>query len=187
MNFILLYFIYFISSISGQSKPRSICYSKGTENELRINTYTAWANNVKNLQNICTRETFEILDANNCGDFIPNPVNFGDFLQLVNILVSTAYDDNLWYVRLGGVSTDFSGVIPYKKPGKNEEKKELKENINLNKNNGVGMLDVLVVKNSSFSIRVFDRDGSRLLLSSQQLSKVAKRILIIFHFRTLNH
>lgn len=174
----------------GQSKPRSICDAKGTDNELRMNTYTPWATNVRSLENSCTVDVFEQLKCRGCADFIPNPASFRDFLQLVDRLVSMAYDDNCWYVRIGGVSTDFTGVIPNKKPDKKSRTISTRSPVTTvggtgtgrdgargGWNNGVGQLDVLIVRNSSYSIRVFDRDGPRIIDSIKQLKTVRTYIV----------
>ena len=157
-----------------------------------MNTYTPWATNVKLLEKSCLIQTFEILQAQGCGDFIPNPANFRDFMLLVHKLISVSMDDNAWYVRLGGVSTDYSNVVPFDKKlkvveklsekNKNENNSHLNDNNNDNKNendyqnskyNGIEQLDLLVIQNSTFSIRVFDRDDTRLVESKLQLAKVS--------------
>ena len=109
-----------------------------------MNTYTPWATNVKLLEKSCLIQTFEILQAQGCGDFIPNPANFRDFMLLVHKLISVSMDDNAWYVRLGGVSTDYSNVVPFDKKlkvveklsekNKNESNSHHNDNNNDNKN-----------------------------------------------------
>ena len=88
------------------------------------------------------------------------------------------------------VSTDYTDVIPYK-----EAKTVLKisetnsidiNNYNNNignyensKYNGIEILDILVIENSTFSMRVFDSDFSRLAESRLQMKKVS---CIYFYF-----
>ena len=130
-----------------------------------------------------------MLKASGCGDFIPNPLDFRDFVRLVQRLITVSMDHNAWYVRLGGVSTDYTDVIPYKEAKtvlKVSESNSIDNNNNNNDNNnnnignyenskynGIEILDILVIENSTFSMRVFDSDFSRLAESRLQMKKVS--------------
>ena len=132
-----------------------------------------------------------MLKASGCGDFIPNPLDFRDFVRLVQRLITVSMDHNAWYVRLGGVSTDYTDVIPYKEAKtvlKISERYSIDNNNNNNndignyensKYNGIEILDILIIENSTFSMRVFDSDFSRLAESRLQMKKVS---CIYFYF-----
>ena len=162
------------------------------------------------------------MKADNCTNYIPNPVNFRDFIRLVGLLASVSREDNLWHLRLGGVNTDFKGVIPYKnteipgKPGKagksgkgekeekavavvkvDEEKArsimDIANGMNIMhdfiggegdrvRRGGVGQLDLLIVQNSSFSIRVLDRDVARIVQSVEAFQQVTSLRVTQHHF-----
>ena len=157
-----------------------------------MNTYTPWATNVKSLEKSCSIEIFEMLKASGCGDFIPNPLEFRDFVRLVQRLITVSMDHNAWYVRLGGVSTDYTDVIPYKEAktvSKITETNSIDNNNNNNignyensKYNGIEILDILVIENSTFSMRVFDSDFSRLAESRLQMKKVSCIYFYLFIF-----
>ena len=149
-----------------------------------MNTYTPWATNVKLLEKSCLIETFEMLKADGCGDFIPNPLEFRDFMLLVQRLITVSMDHNAWYVRIGGVSTDYTDIIPYNKETKSVKVLDSKNNDFDNKNNsnnyyenrkynGIELLDILIIENSTFSIRVYDSDVNRLTETRLKMTKVS--------------
>lgn len=144
-------FIYFINILYfvGQSKPRSICEQQHSDNELRINTYTPWGTNVYQLEKQCkNKDILRIINVQNCSNFIPHPEKFSQFLILINNLAMQNKDDNLWYVRLGSVSTE------------------------LNNKDGVSYVDRLVFENSTWSPRVFDNNKDLLIQNDIYLSKI---------------
>ena len=129
---------------AGQAKPRTICGSKYSDNDLRINTYTPWAMTILSLQKTCqpqpqlqpqplpvppqvsstgaavavavevqpAKTGFGVLQADGCADLLLRAATFPALLALVSRLASISADDNLWYVRLGALSSDLSGVEP---------------------------------------------------------------------------
>jgi hypothetical protein len=163
-----------------------------------MNTYTPWATNVRLLEGSCPVHVFEQLKCRGCAAYIPNPASFRDFLTLVNNLVSMTYDDNAWYVKIGGVNTNFTGVNPNKKPdiksktavrppdasngGAGTGTIGVGAGFGGGWNNGVGQLDVLIVRNSSYSIRVFDRDGPRTVESLNRLSMVRTYLRFLIQY-----
>ena len=116
---------------AGQAKPRTICGARYSDNDLRINTYAPWAMTILSLQKTCqpqaqpppqllsagtavppVRTGFGLLQADGCADLLLRAPTFPALLALVGRLTAISADDNLWYVRLGALSSDLSGVEP---------------------------------------------------------------------------
>ena len=116
---------------AGQAKPRTICGARYSDNDLRINTYAPWAMTILSLQKTCqpqpqpqpqllsagaavppAKTGFGLLQADGCADLLLRAPTFPALLALVGRLTAISADDNLWYVRLGALSSDLSGVEP---------------------------------------------------------------------------
>ena len=144
----LMWYLYTgIVHYAGQSKPQHVCDANSALDH-RASTYNPWALNVGYLAKACSK-----LIPNNtrkCGEIhIPATDTFDSFLSLVHQVAGKGGQEGLLYLRIGG-------LYNWRSSGSQDP---------------IARFDKEMLRNSSWSWRVFDADQARSKQSLQTLQE----------------
>lgn len=176
-GFLMWYLYNGFVHFAGQSKPQHVCDANSALDH-RVHTYHSWAFNVDRLSRNCPRVIPNATQK--CGEMhVPRPSKFSDFLSLVRVIAGKSRDENLLYVRFGGLLNwkDVDGKV---------------SRTVYRESDLITQFDKEILFNSSWSWRIFDSNSNRsksseVLLhqswpeSSNKKGKQTKRSLIVIN------